>query len=235
MLVVDPDRDDPALGLVPLRRGRGLPPPPGGRGLLRRGPVRAGGRLLGALRRERGLRHPRSARELPPGRRRVGIRAGGPDDPLRARPILPRGPRPPICPDPPPGARVEVVEDAMPANWWEASAIGHASISRFRLIHRADGRRAGAGLDLGHGGVRPARRPGPDRLTDVEVARASAARGSAGSSSPRSSRHARGQWAEVAEVQARETNRAALALYRASGFAPVDASTLYRRPGPRGG
>lgn len=36
-------------------------------------------------------------------------------------------------------ARLEVVEDAVPVDWWESQAIGHSQILRFRLISKSDG------------------------------------------------------------------------------------------------
>ena len=44
-------------------------------------------------------------------------------------------------------------------------------------------------------------------------------------------RKARSQWAEVVEVQTRAVNAPALRLYESLGFARVETSTLYRKPG----
>ena len=35
-------------------------------------------------------------------------------------------------------ARLEVSDDAVPVDWWEATALGHSQIHRFRLVSKAD-------------------------------------------------------------------------------------------------
>jgi ribosomal protein S18 acetylase RimI-like enzyme len=44
-------------------------------------------------------------------------------------------------------------------------------------------------------------------------------------------RAARAQSTDVVSIQTRSTNTAALALYEALGFRPVETATLYRLPG----
>ena len=139
----------------------------------------------------------------------------------------PRDPRAPLIRR---QARVEVVEDAMPAHWWEALAIGGFRPTSFRLLARADDLElarattwdmSGWGLDdaaarIGLIGleVHPEhRRKGFGRHLVGEVLR-----------------HAREQMIASVAVQTRSTNLPALSLYESLGFAPAETATLYRLP-----
>lgn len=128
-------------------------------------------------------------------------------------------------------ARLEVVEDAMPANWWESSAIGCSHITRFRLLSKGDDRELAAAStwDMAAFG----RLDGKARmgLIDVEVAFGERRKGFGRFLVGEILRHCRNQWGELVSVQTRSTNVAAIGLYRAAGFEPVGSSTLYRRPG----
>jgi ribosomal protein S18 acetylase RimI-like enzyme len=130
---------------------------------------------------------------------------------------------------------VEVVEDARPANWWEASAIGCSQISRFRLVAKADDRELAVAStwDMAAFG----RLDGKARtgLIDVEVAEGHRRKGYGRFLIGEILRHCRNQWGEFVSVQTRSTNAAAIGLYRSLGFEPVDSATLYRRPGSREG
>ena len=131
--------------------------------------------------------------------------------------------------------RLEVVEDAIPANWWEAAAIGYAQITRFRLLAKGDDRelaRASLWDMSAFGRVDGKARMG---LIDVEVAEGERRKGYGRFLVAETLRHCRNQWGEVVSVQTRSTNRPAIALYEALGFEAVDSATLYRRPGSRGG
>jgi ribosomal protein S18 acetylase RimI-like enzyme len=131
--------------------------------------------------------------------------------------------------------RLEIVEDAMPASWWEASAIGCSQIARFRLLAKADDRELAAAStwDMAAFG----RLDGKARtgLIDVEVAVGERRKGYGRFLVGEILRHCRNQWGEFVSVQTRETNRAAVGLYATLGFVPVASSTLYRRPGSRDG
>ena len=130
---------------------------------------------------------------------------------------------------------LEVVEDAQPANWWESSAIGYTQITRFRLLAKGDERelaRASTWDMTAFGRVDGKARIG---LIDVEVAEGERRKGYGRFLVGEILRHCRSQWAEIVSVQTRETNRAAVGLYQSLGFEPVDSSTLYRRPGSRDG
>ncbi len=131
--------------------------------------------------------------------------------------------------------RLEVVEDAMPANWWESLAIGCSQITRFRLLAKDNDRElaAASSWDMAAFG----RLDGKARtgLIDVEVAVEQRRKGFGRFLVGEILRHCRNQWGEVVSVQTRETNKAAVALYESLGFDPVDTSTLYRRPGSRDG
>jgi ribosomal protein S18 acetylase RimI-like enzyme len=131
--------------------------------------------------------------------------------------------------------RLEVVDDARPASWWEASAIGCTQISRFRLLAK-DGDK-----ELAHastwdmaafGRLDNKSRTG---LIDVQVAEGERRKSYGRFLVGEILRHCRSQWGEFVSVQTRSTNRAAVGLYESLGFQPVNSSTLYRRPGSRDG
>jgi ribosomal protein S18 acetylase RimI-like enzyme len=131
--------------------------------------------------------------------------------------------------------RLELVEDAMPTNWWEASAIGCTQISRFRLLAKDDDRelaRASTWDMAAFGRLDNKARIG---LIDVEVAEGQRRKGFGRFLISEILRHCRNQWGEVVSVQTRSTNRAAIEFYESLGFEQVDSSTLYRRPGSRDG
>lgn len=127
-------------------------------------------------------------------------------------------------------ARVEVVEDALPDNWWEALAIGNYRPTLFQLLAKADDRvlarattwdmswfsRRDNRLRLGlvAMGVDPEhRRKGYGRHLVAEILRRS-----------------RGEMISSVALQTRATNTPALELYQSLGFAPSETSTLYRLP-----
>jgi ribosomal protein S18 acetylase RimI-like enzyme len=131
--------------------------------------------------------------------------------------------------------RVEIIEDAIPANWWEAAAIGHTQITRFRVLAKVDDRelaRASIWDMAAFGRLDGKARTG---LIDVEVAEGERHKGYGRFLIGEVLRHCRAQWSEVVSVQARSTNLPALGLYEAMGFEPMDQSTLFRRPGSREG
>ncbi len=129
-------------------------------------------------------------------------------------------------------ARVEVVEEARPIGWWEALALGHSQISRFRLVAKADDAelaRASAWDMAAFGRLDGKARTG---LYDVEVAPAHRRKGYGRHLVTEILRQVKGQWGEVVSVQTPATNLAALGLYLSIGFEPVGAAILYRKPGP---
>jgi ribosomal protein S18 acetylase RimI-like enzyme len=131
--------------------------------------------------------------------------------------------------------RLETVEDAIPATWWEASSIGCSQLTRFRLLAKDDDRELATASTwdmVAFGRLDGKARTG---LIDVEVAAGDRRKGYGRFLIGEILRHCRGQWGEFVSVQTRETNRAAVGLYRSLGFEPVDSSTLYRRPGSREG
>ncbi|WP_406696450.1 GNAT family N-acetyltransferase [Singulisphaera sp. Ch08] len=129
-------------------------------------------------------------------------------------------------------ARVEVEDDSLPDNWWEAVAIGNYRPTSFQLLAKADDRvlarattwdmswfgRRENGLRLGliAMGVDPEhRRKGYGRHLVAEILRRS-----------------RGEMISSVALQTRATNTPALELYQSLGFAPSETSILYRLPGP---
>jgi ribosomal protein S18 acetylase RimI-like enzyme len=127
-------------------------------------------------------------------------------------------------------ARVEVNEDALPRNWWEALAIGEFRPTRHRLLtksdqtelasattwdmswfSRSDGRARIGLIDLE---VNPScRRKGYGRYLVAEILR-----------------QARNDMVALVDVQTGATNAPALALYSSLGFDPVESAVLYRLP-----
>ncbi|SIO62987.1 Ribosomal protein S18 acetylase RimI [Singulisphaera sp. GP187] len=127
-------------------------------------------------------------------------------------------------------ARVEVIEDALPDNWWEALAIGNYRPTCFQLLAKADDRvlarattwdmswytRRDNRLRLGliAMGVDPEhRRKGYGRHLVAEILRRS-----------------RSEMISSVALQTRATNIPALELYQSLGFAPAESSILYRLP-----
>jgi ribosomal protein S18 acetylase RimI-like enzyme len=131
--------------------------------------------------------------------------------------------------------RLEVTEDAIPSNWWEASALGSAPMTRFRVVGKFDDRELARATtwDMAAFG----RLDGKSRtgLIDVEVVEGERRKGFGRFLIGEVLRHCRGQWGEVVSVQTRSTNLPALALYESLGFDRTDVATLYRRPGSRPG
>ena len=131
--------------------------------------------------------------------------------------------------------RVEIVEDAKPANWWEALALGYSQITQFRVLTKVDDRelaRASTWDMAAFGRLDGKARTG---LIDVEVTESERRKGYGRFLIGEILRHCRSQWGEVVSLQARSTNLPALALYEGLGFDVVDRATLYRRPGSRQG
>jgi ribosomal protein S18 acetylase RimI-like enzyme len=131
--------------------------------------------------------------------------------------------------------RLEIIEDAIPANWWEALALGYCQITRFRVLAKVDERelaRASTWDMASFGRLDGKARTG---LIDVEVAEEERRKGYGRFLIGEILRHCRSQWGEVVALQVRSTNLPALALYEGMGFDVVDRATLYRKPGSREG
>jgi ribosomal protein S18 acetylase RimI-like enzyme len=131
--------------------------------------------------------------------------------------------------------RLEIIEDAIPANWWEALALGYCQITRFRVLAKVDDRelaRASTWDMSAFGRLDGKARTG---VIDVEVAEGERRNGYGRYLVGEILRHCRSQWGEVVAIQARSTNLPALALYEGLGFDVVDRATLYRKPGSRQG
>lgn len=127
--------------------------------------------------------------------------------------------------------RFEIVEDVLPAGWWESQAIGLFRPTRFRLLDRgSSGEIAHAktwdiACGSGVGDGRP--RTG---LIDVEVTPAFRRKGFGRLLLTEVFRYARQQMTDILSVQTTETNQAARGLYAALGFEPVEVATLFRLP-----
>ena len=233
MLVVDPDRDDPALelalfvGAEAYLRRRGAKVFYAG-GQFELSPLYwgayGGSECSGLLDSHRAFRRAAEGAGYLPAARSIHLEVDLALPEVRdPRSLLVRR-----------QARVEVEEDAMPANWWEAAALGHSQVTRFRMLAKADDRplAVASTWDMAPFG----RLDGKARagIFDVEVAEGQRRKGFGRFLIGEVLRHCRNQWAEVVSVQTRSTNRPALGLYQSLGFEVVDSSTLYRRPGNRG-
>jgi ribosomal protein S18 acetylase RimI-like enzyme len=127
--------------------------------------------------------------------------------------------------------RLDVVEDALPAGWWEALAIGLFRPTTFQLFDKTDEAivaRAttwdiAAGFGIGDGRSRTG-------LIDLEVDPAHRRKGYGRFLVAEVLRHARTQLADLVCAQTAATNAPALALYDALGFSRVDTATLFRLP-----
>ena len=129
--------------------------------------------------------------------------------------------------------RVEIVDDAIPATWWESLAIGSSQITRYRVFSKDDSRllaRATTWDMTAFGRHDGLARNG---LIDVEVVDGERHKGYGRFLMTEVLRHSRTHWGEAVAVQTRSTNIPALGLYESSGFHRVGQSTLYRLPGPR--
>ncbi len=119
----------------------------------------------------------------------------------------------------------------MPSSWWEALALGDFHLTTHRLITRGDG------TELAHattwdmawfGRVDGLTKLG---LIDVEVNPLFRRKGYGRHLINEILKFARAGSTQAVLVQTRATNTAALALYAATGFQPLQSATLYRKPG----
>jgi ribosomal protein S18 acetylase RimI-like enzyme len=126
-------------------------------------------------------------------------------------------------------ARVEITEDALPNNWWDALAIGEFRPARFRLISRADE------SELAHATTWDmtwfGRGDGCTRtgLVDLEVHPQHRRKGYGRHLVAEILRQARTEVVDLVAVQTAATNTPALALYESLRFEPVETSILYRK------
>jgi ribosomal protein S18 acetylase RimI-like enzyme len=124
----------------------------------------------------------------------------------------------------------EWTEDALPAHWWEALALGEFALTRVRLLSKSDGAELAraATWDMCWFG----RKDGSVRvgLIDLEVAPQHRRKGYGRFLVGEILRRARESLASAVEVQTASTNQPALALYASLGFEPIDHATLYRLP-----
>jgi ribosomal protein S18 acetylase RimI-like enzyme len=128
-------------------------------------------------------------------------------------------------------ARLEVVEDVLPATWWEALAIGEFRPTRFRLLSKADESELAHATTwdmtrFGRGDART--RLG---LFDLEVHPQHRRKGYGRFLVGEILRQGRSEPVDHIDVQTGATNIPALALYESLRFEPVETAVLYRRPG----
>ncbi len=128
-------------------------------------------------------------------------------------------------------ARVELIEDALPGNWWEALAIGEFQPTRYRLLSRADD------SELAHATTWDMSWYGRDDgrtrigLIDLEVDPRHRRKGYGRHLIAEILRQARNDMVALVEIQTSATNVPALALYESLQFDPVETAILYRKAG----
>lgn len=128
-------------------------------------------------------------------------------------------------------ARVEVVEDILPGDWWEALAIGEFRPTRFQLLAKANDTLLARAttwdmLWLGRGD-RVARLA----MVNLEVPPDQRRKGHGRHLVGEILRQARDALLNAVVIQTSSTNLPALALYESLGFKRVETATLYRLPG----
>lgn len=130
-------------------------------------------------------------------------------------------------------ARVEVVEDILPADWWEALAIGDCRPSRFQLLAKANDTLLARAttwdmLWLGRGD-----HVSRLAMVNLEVPPDQRRKGHGRHLVGEILRQARAALLNAVVIQTSSTNLPALALYESLGFKRVETATLYRLPGSR--
>lgn len=127
--------------------------------------------------------------------------------------------------------RMSVEEDALPASWWEALAVGDHRPTSHRLFSQTDDvclARASTWDMTGFDRIDGRARLG---IYDMDVHPGFRRKGYGRHLVAEILRRARTQSHDLAAVQTRDTNAPALSLYQAAGFVPVQTATLYRKPG----
>ena len=127
--------------------------------------------------------------------------------------------------------RLDVLDDARPAGWWDALALGLFRPSQYTLVEktlnvaiaRAWTWEIAGGVGLGDGRSRTA-------LIDLEVAPEFRRKGFGRHLVAEIIRRARTQNSDLLTAQTSSENAPALALYASLGFEQVDTTTLYRLP-----
>jgi ribosomal protein S18 acetylase RimI-like enzyme len=127
--------------------------------------------------------------------------------------------------------RTEVTDDALPAWWWENLAVGEFRPTLYRLLTRSGQTELARATTWDMAWF--SRVDGRSRigLIDVEVHPDHRRKGYGRFLVSEILKLAREQMTDVVAVQTGATNTAALSLYEAVGFRPVETATLYRRPG----
>jgi ribosomal protein S18 acetylase RimI-like enzyme len=127
-------------------------------------------------------------------------------------------------------ARVEITEDALPAQWWEALAIGEFCPTRYRLISKQDETELARATTWDMSWF--SRLDGRSRIgmIAVEVAAGHRRLGYGRHLVVEILRHARAEMTAAIAIQTSSTNLPAIALYESIGFQRVEETTIYRLP-----
>jgi GNAT superfamily N-acetyltransferase len=130
--------------------------------------------------------------------------------------------------------KLEIGDDELPPTWWESASIGLFRPTTYRLLSKTDESELAqastwemAGFGRNDGRVHLG-------LHNIEVTLEHRRKGYGRHLIGEIMKKARSQWNEIVDVQTRDTNLPALALYKALGFQQVETATLYRKPGSTG-
>lgn len=126
--------------------------------------------------------------------------------------------------------RVDVIEDAPMARWWDALALEPFRPTGFRLLARSDEHELARATTWDMGCVGHGRGRGRTGLIALEVEPADRRRGYGRHLVAEVLRYCREQSGGVVAVQTNSANSPALALYQSLGFMTVETATLFRLP-----
>ena len=128
-------------------------------------------------------------------------------------------------------ARVEVVEDILPRDWWEALANGEARPTRFQLLAKADDSLLAQTTTWDMPWFGRGDRVARLAMVNLEVPPDQRRKGHGRHLVGEILRQARAALLNAVVIQTSSTNLPALALYESLGFKHMETATLYRLPG----
>jgi ribosomal protein S18 acetylase RimI-like enzyme len=126
--------------------------------------------------------------------------------------------------------RIEYIDDALPANWWQNVSLGETQLMKARLVLKSGSAEVAEAVawDMGlFGRTDQKSRVG---LIDVHVAPEHRRKGYGRFLVAEILRRARDNMISKVAVSTSSSNDPALALYASLGFEPIDHATLYRLP-----
>jgi ribosomal protein S18 acetylase RimI-like enzyme len=131
-------------------------------------------------------------------------------------------------------ARVEIMEDILPTDWWEALAIGESRPTRFQLLARADDTLLAQATTWDMPWFGRGDRVARLAMVNLDVPPDQRRKGHGRHLVGEILRQARAAMLDSVVIQTASTNLPALGLYESLGFKRVETATLFRRPGQAG-